>query len=125
DAGRPEAVLAGCGRLLRALHATAPDMLGDGPHRAGAVLVHGDFGPHNLLFDPAAYEVTAVVDWEFAHLGEPVEDLAWCEWTVRTHHPRHREALGHFFQAYGGRVPSWSVRRAVMLDRCEELRRFC
>jgi hypothetical protein len=23
-----------------------------------------------------------VLDWEWAHRGEPVEDLAWCEWIV-------------------------------------------
>ena len=41
-----------------------------------------------------APRVTAVLDWEFAHLGDPVEDLAWCEWLVRTHHPEHVGALG-------------------------------
>jgi aminoglycoside phosphotransferase (APT) family kinase protein len=35
-----------------------------------------------------------VVDWEFAHLGDPVEDLAWCEWIVRMHHPEHVDAPG-------------------------------
>ncbi|MBT2411240.1 phosphotransferase [Streptomyces sp. ISL-12] len=125
DAGRAPAVLASCGRLLRRIHDTAPSVLEDGEHRADAVLVHGAFGPHNALFTPATCEVTAVVDWEFAHVGEPVEDLAWCEWIGRAHHPGHRDALGHFFRAYGGEVPPWPVRRAVMLDRCEALRRFC
>ncbi|WP_461012009.1 phosphotransferase [Streptomyces capparidis] len=59
--------------------------------------MHGDFGPNNVLLNPGTFEVTAVVDGEFAHLGDPVEDLAWCEWIVRTHH--HRIALGHFFRA--------------------------
>jgi hypothetical protein len=36
-----------------------------------------------MLFDLAnAPRVTAVLDWEFAHLGQPVEDLAWAEWIV-------------------------------------------
>ncbi|MFB4421339.1 phosphotransferase [Streptomyces sp. QL37] len=87
--------------------------------------MHGDFGPNNVLLDPGTFEVTAVVDWEFAHLGDPVEDLAWCEWIVRTHHPGHRHALGHFFCAYGGEVPPWPARRAAMLARCETLRQFC
>ncbi|MEU8353256.1 phosphotransferase [Streptomyces sp. NPDC048845] len=100
-------------------------MLPDDTPGAEKVLVHGDFGPQNVLLDPRTFEVTAVVDWEFAHLGDPVEDLAWCEWIVRTHHPEHRTALGHFFRAYGGKVPPWPVRRAAMLTRCETLRRFC
>ncbi|WP_217213690.1 phosphotransferase family protein [Streptomyces sp. AC550_RSS872] len=123
DAGRPGTVLASCGELLRRIHATTP--LTTGAQEAGKVLVHGDFGPNNVLLDPDTFEVTAVVDWEFAHIGDPVEDLAWCEWVVRTHHPEHRPALGDFFRAYGGEVPPWPVRRAAMLTRCEALRQFC
>ncbi|MCD7437109.1 phosphotransferase [Streptomyces lincolnensis] len=125
SAGRAEQVLESCGELLRRIHRIEPSVLPVGPDEAGKVLVHGDFGPHNVLFDPATYAVTAVVDWEFAHLGDPVEDLAWCEWIVRTHHPAQRTALGHFFRAYGSEVPSWPVRRAAMLARCEMFRRFC
>jgi aminoglycoside phosphotransferase (APT) family kinase protein len=38
-------------------------------------LVHGDFKPGNTLI--ADDEVVAVLDWETAHLGDPLEDLAW------------------------------------------------
>ncbi|WP_181786408.1 phosphotransferase family protein [Streptomyces phytophilus] len=124
-AGQPEAVLGSCGELLRSIHRSVPSVLPEEAPRAGKVLVHGDFGPNNVLLDPGTFEVTAVVDWEFAHFGDPVEDLAWCEWIVRTHHPGHRRALGHFFRAYGDQVPPWPARRAAMLARCEELRRFC
>ncbi|MEB8336140.1 phosphotransferase family protein [Streptomyces endophyticus] len=125
DAGHAAEVMASCGRLLRRIQDLTPPVTDLGTRRTGEVLVHGDFGPNNLLLDPATYEVTAVVDWEFAHFGTPVEDLAWCEWIVRTHHPAHRAALDHFFRSYGGEVPPWPVRRAAMLARCEELRRFC
>lgn len=36
--------------------------------------VHSDFNPKNLLIDPASLEVTAVLDWEFAHSGSPATD---------------------------------------------------
>jgi aminoglycoside phosphotransferase (APT) family kinase protein len=39
------------------------------------VLVHGDFRIGNLLV--AEEGLTGVIDWEFAHFGDPVEDLAW------------------------------------------------
>lgn len=39
-----------------------------------SVLVQGDTGPGQFLFKDG--KVTAVVDWEFAHLGHPMEDLA-------------------------------------------------
>jgi aminoglycoside phosphotransferase (APT) family kinase protein len=41
------------------------------------VLVHGDYRTGNYLFDPAGGEVTAILDWELAHVGDFHEDLAW------------------------------------------------
>jgi aminoglycoside phosphotransferase (APT) family kinase protein len=38
-------------------------------------LVHGDFRLGNLLV--SAHGLVAVLDWELAHLGDPLEDLAW------------------------------------------------
>ena len=38
-------------------------------------LVQGDTGPGNFLHEHG--RITAIVDWEFAHLGDPAEDLAW------------------------------------------------
>lgn len=38
-------------------------------------LVHSDLNPKNLLVDPETLEVTAVLDWEFAHSGHPFTDL--------------------------------------------------
>ena len=38
-------------------------------------LVHGDFRHGNLMI--GADGVRAVLDWELAHIGDPMEDLAW------------------------------------------------
>ncbi len=38
-------------------------------------LLQGDTGPGNFLHENG--RITAVVDWEFAHLGDPTEDIAW------------------------------------------------
>ena len=40
-----------------------------------ASLVHSDLNPKNLLVDPESLQVTAVLDWEFAHAGSPLTDL--------------------------------------------------
>lgn len=40
-------------------------------------LVHGDYGFHNLLVDPARSRVTAVLDWELATVGDPLADLVF------------------------------------------------
>jgi aminoglycoside phosphotransferase (APT) family kinase protein len=75
DEGHAAEVLGAAGRMLRRLHG--------GSASDATVLVHGDYGPQNLLFDADSFEVVAVLDWEFAHRGRPVEDLAWAEWIVR------------------------------------------
>jgi aminoglycoside phosphotransferase (APT) family kinase protein len=36
-------------------------------------LVHGDFQASNILVDAGLH----VIDWEFAHIGDPREDLGW------------------------------------------------
>jgi aminoglycoside phosphotransferase (APT) family kinase protein len=42
---------------------------------ARPLLVHGDYRTGNYLADEGG--VTAILDWEGAHLGDPVEDLGW------------------------------------------------
>jgi aminoglycoside phosphotransferase (APT) family kinase protein len=38
-------------------------------------LVHGDFRNGNLVVGPEG--IRSVLDWELAHLGDPIEDLGW------------------------------------------------
>jgi aminoglycoside phosphotransferase (APT) family kinase protein len=45
-----------------------------GPSRE-QTLVHGDFRHGNLIIGPDG--VRAVLDWELAHIGDPMEDLGW------------------------------------------------
>jgi aminoglycoside phosphotransferase (APT) family kinase protein len=56
-----------------------------GQHAPGrverTVLCHGDAGPGNFLH--AGRRVTALLDWEFAHLGDPLDDIAWV--LIRSH----------------------------------------
>lgn len=46
------------------------------PAPAEPRLVHGDFRHGNLMIHPER-GVAAVLDWELAHLGDPMEDLGW------------------------------------------------
>jgi aminoglycoside phosphotransferase (APT) family kinase protein len=67
------------GPMLGAASAWLRDHLPAG-RRSG--LVHGDFKTNNLLFGADA--TISVLDWELAHLGDPVEDVAWTMlWTTR------------------------------------------
>lgn len=58
---------------VHALHTLLAERI---PDQGPARVVHGDFGPHNILFS-AAGEVTAVLDWEIATLGDPLADFAY------------------------------------------------
>lgn len=64
--GEPRPVLELAFRTLRASRPPATR------HRA---LVHGDFRVGNLLVDESG--LTAVLDWELVHRGDPMEDLGW------------------------------------------------
>jgi aminoglycoside phosphotransferase (APT) family kinase protein len=64
-------------------------------------LVHGDYRLGNFLFEDE--RITALLDWEMAHLGDPAEDIAWAYralWTPEMHVPiaefvdRYHEAGG-------------------------------
>ena len=38
-------------------------------------IVHGDFRVGNLMVEPSG--LSSVIDWEVAHRGDPMEDIAW------------------------------------------------
>lgn len=120
----PEQVLYVAGETARMLLGIAVDSVPGLPHRAGGeVLVHGDFGPQNLLLDSDTGQPTAIVDWEFAHIGDRLTDIAWAEWILRTHHPHLLGALPSLYAGYQER-PGWPERQAAMLARCAELLNF-
>lgn len=52
------------------------------PRSTKTVLVHGDFKPGNALLE--GEQITALLDWELAHLGDPMEDLGWVTQPLRT-----------------------------------------
>jgi aminoglycoside phosphotransferase (APT) family kinase protein len=67
---------------------------------------HGDVGPRNFMHDGAT--VTALLDWEFWHVGEPYDDLAW--WIWRGHER---------FAGNGQLMPQlhrWSARTGLPID---------
>jgi aminoglycoside phosphotransferase (APT) family kinase protein len=49
-------------------------------------LIHGDYRFGNFLYEDT--RITALLDWEMAHLGDPAEDIAWAYralWTPEMH----------------------------------------
>lgn len=45
------------------------------PENSRTTLVHGDFRNGNLMVTPEG--INAVLDWELAHIGDPLRDLGW------------------------------------------------
>jgi aminoglycoside phosphotransferase (APT) family kinase protein len=108
-------VLRTCGRLLRRLQAI--DAAEVFPESPGARLVHGDFGPNNLLLSEDGLQARLLVDWEWCATGDGIVDLAWCELIVRLHHAERGPDLSALFDGYGER-PRWDARHEAMLSRC-------
>jgi aminoglycoside phosphotransferase (APT) family kinase protein len=45
------------------------------PSPGPLTLVHGDYRVGNVMFGPEG--LRAILDWELAHLGDPLDDLGW------------------------------------------------
>lgn len=50
-------------------------LLDHAPPSSTPTVVHGDFRLGNLIVDRDGLQ--AIIDWELAHLGDPMEDLGW------------------------------------------------
>ena len=62
-------------------------------------VVHGDFRLGNLMVGPDG--LAAVLDWELAHLGDPMEDLGWlCVRAWRFGSPAPVAGVGDYDQLY-------------------------
>jgi len=79
------------------------------PPSGQRVVVHGDFRLGNLVVD--ADGLAAVLDWELAHVGDPIEDLAWMcvkAWRFREQLPvggvGRLDELLDAYAAAGGRI---------------------
>ena len=88
-------------------------------HRPPSVepaVVHGDFRLGNLMVGPDG--LAAVLDWELAHLGDPMEDLGWLcvrAWRFGSDHPvagvgEYRDLFDAYAEAAGVRVDAEVVR---------------
>jgi aminoglycoside phosphotransferase (APT) family kinase protein len=72
------------------------------PSEERRTLVHGDFRLGNMMVDSSG--LTAVLDWELAHIGDPMEDLGWLcvrAWRFGGAHPvAGVGTYGELFSAY-------------------------
>jgi len=90
--------------------------------RSAPALVHGDYRNGNFIV--GADGIRAVLDWELAHLGDPIEDLGWlCVKSWRFGHANQiaggfgplSALLAAYSQAGGADVDEAAVRFWVVL----------
>jgi aminoglycoside phosphotransferase (APT) family kinase protein len=101
--GEPHPVLELALRWLRRNEPSPPEKL---------ALIHGDFRVGNLLVNEQG--LVAVIDWEFAHIGDYAEDLAYPlvrEWRFGVEHLR----LGGIGQP-GAYLAAYNAARAMTVD---------
>ncbi len=91
-------------RLIEVADA-AQDLL-DGVGRT--CLVHSDLNPKNVLVDPGSLELTAVLDWEYAHAGHPWTDVGNLVRFER--HPAYVDAV----------LEAWTALRGGSIDVLRE-----
>jgi aminoglycoside phosphotransferase (APT) family kinase protein len=82
------------------------------PKAQASVLVHGDFKPGNALM--RGDEVQVMLDWETAHLGDPLEDIGWITNPVRA---REHQIPGAWERA--DIVERWSKATGFHVDPAE------
>lgn len=124
------------GELLRRLHhVTPPPGLPDAPDDAsiirryratggppvplripparGPVFCHGDWTAGNLL--AVGGEITAVIDWEAAHVGDPLRELSRAAWGASLNDPRFFDAIVEGYGADPVDARAWAPIHAAEL----------
>ncbi len=72
------------------------------PEPLKPAIVHGDYRGGNFLFAPDD-KISAILDWEMCHIGDPLEDVAWAIdpfWPMTRHLPL-ADGLAAWEQASG------------------------
>lgn len=86
---------------------------------ASARLVHSDFSPDNIIVAPehdGKARVAALIDWEWAHAGSPLQDVAVLLRPRGLVTADFESAFGAAFAAAGGELPAQWRTRAATLD---------
>lgn len=86
---------------------------------AKPAIVHGDYRAGNFLFTPDG-KISAILDWEMCHIGDPLEDIAWAIdpfWPMTRHLPLE-DGLAEWERASGltvdrGALDWWRLFTAV------------
>ena len=92
-------------------------LLRNQPEQARTAVVHGDYRVGNFLVHEA--RISAILDWEMAHIGDPYEDLSWV--LLRQFRLNALIDPAHFVARYEAAV-GWSVSaQRLAYTRCSPI----
>jgi aminoglycoside phosphotransferase (APT) family kinase protein len=125
EVARLRAALDNAGEARPALEYVLNWLVDNDPGSHEVTLVHGDFRTGNYLV--ADGHLSAILDWEFAHWGDPHEDVGWfCAKCWRFANPdleaggiAQRSALLEGYRSIGGnrldegQLPYWEILAAA------------
>ena len=97
------------GRPIPLLHFAMRWLHTNRPEVRRVTVVHGDYRTGNFLRHQG--RISAILDWELVHLGDPYEDLAWAglrTWTGGTSRLGGLMTHGEFYERYEEKT-GWSV----------------
>lgn len=83
------------------------------PPARDPVFCHGDWTAGNLLASGA--EITAVIDWEAAHVGDPLRELSRAAWGASLNDPRRFDAIVDGYGADPADARAWAPIHAAEL----------
>ncbi|MDQ7878483.1 aminoglycoside phosphotransferase family protein [Microbacterium sp. QXD-8] len=83
------------------------------PAATEAAFCHGDWTDGNLL--ASGGRLTAIVDWERAHLGDPLRELSRAAWAASRKDPRSFDVMVEGYGADPTAVRAWNAIHAAEL----------
>ena len=75
------------------------------PPSSGSVFCHGDWTEGNLL--AVGDRITGIIDWEAAHVGDPIRELSRAVWAAGRHNSQARAALQDGYGADPSLIDAW------------------
>lgn len=99
--------------IARYRAAGAPALPLDIPPPSGIAFCHGDWTDGNLLATDG--RITGIVDWESAHVGDPIRELSRAAWGAGRKDPRSARALIEAYGADAAQVEAWNAIHAAEL----------
>ncbi|WCM55751.1 phosphotransferase family protein [Microbacterium sp. EF45047] len=91
--------------IARYRDAGGPPLPLEVPPASGRAFCHGDWSDGNLLATGA--RITGIVDWESAHVGDPLRELARAAWAAGRKDPHSAAALIDAYGAEPAAVRAW------------------